>query len=284
MSIISSNHEYDWNQIWEQQMRRHHQSSNHYDCSSFWDNSYLAEEYHRMTQSCHWKHSLIRTIRKNIEVKKIYSLVDIGAGPGVHSIPFSHDLDHIISIEPSKAMIDQLGRNINHHNIENITMIQKKWEDININDDLNGGSDIVLSSFSLGMYNLKEAIQKMIEASKKYVFLIWHQGVSQWEQPYIELWPHIHHNSYQMIPKGNVLLNVISQLGIHPHVELYQSPCFYQFFSFSHALSYFNTELNIKNPTHQQLLSSYLSNHLIDSNGRMLLNGIDKYAIIWWEN
>lgn len=284
MIKYTSTHEHDWNQIWEQQMRRHHQNSFHFDCSTFWNNSYLASEYHRMTQSCHWKQSLLKLIEKNIGIKKNHSLVDIGAGPGVHSLPLSLHLDHIISVEPSKAMIDQLRRNIKDQNIENIITIQKKWEDININDDLNGGGDIVLSSFSLGMYDLKKAIQKMIDASNQYVFLIWHQGVSQWEQTYIDLWPLIYHNSYEMIPKEDVLLNLISQLGIHPQVQSYQTQCFYHFFSFSHALSYFTTELAMKNHSHKELLSKYLSNNLYDNRGKLCLNGIDRYVIIWWEN
>jgi hypothetical protein len=100
---------------------------------------------------------------------------------------------------------------------KNISVVQKRWEDVDVEKDLQPPYDVVVASFSLGMQDIRAAILKMMQASSRYVYLYHFAGPTTWDLQWQELWPKMHGRPYQPGPKCDVLYNVLYQMGIYPH-------------------------------------------------------------------
>jgi len=272
----------DWNQIWKETIRQHkmiinpiienekNNNKRFYRCYSYlnhrWDN-YIGVE---------------KEMQK-IPLQPNFKVLDIGAGPGTHAIPFSKKVDQVTAIEPSQPMIDCLIKRIKENNVENIKHINKQWEDVNINQDLDAPYDLVLASFSLIIDDIKLAIEKMMRVSSDYIYLIWHIGVPAWEKLYVELWKSLFNIPYTPVPKANCLFNVLNQMNIHPNIEIHTMDNYYKFKTKHEAFTHFNKELVLSKKKHRELLRNYLNKNLIKENGNFILDGSSNYAAIWWK-
>lgn len=103
-------------------------------------------------------------------VPPMTSVLDIGAGDGAFTIPFAKIVQHITIVEPSLAQTAWLLENAERSELNNIEVINKRWEEVNKKDlDL---YDVVIASHCFLMPDIKAAIQKMICHTKKTLFLV----------------------------------------------------------------------------------------------------------------
>ena len=274
--IISS--AIDWNQIWKETIKQHKMIVNstfknddkrYCKCYSYlnhrWDNSIGVE----------------KEIQK-IPFQSNFKVLDIGAGPGTHAIPLSKQVKQITAIEPSQPMIDCLIQRIKENKVNNLKYINKRWEDIDIDQDLDPPYNLVLASFSLIIDDIKKAIIKMMRVSSDYIYLIWHIGVPAWEKVYVQLWKSLFKIPYTTVPKANCLFNILNQMNIYPNIETYTMDNYYKFKTKQEAFRHFNNELVLSKKNQRELLSSYLEKNLIKENGNFVLDGSSNYAVIWW--
>lgn len=99
---------------------------------------------------------------------KSYTVLDIGAGPGILALPLSKIVKEVVAVEPSIEMAKHLNRHIEDENIKNIKVINKKWQDV---QDFDSEFDAVIASYSLNMKDISEMILKMNKASKKHCYI-----------------------------------------------------------------------------------------------------------------
>ena len=90
--------------------------------------------------------------------------------------------------------------------ITNISCVQKKWEDVDLSQDLDGQYDVVIASLSLTMHDIRAALEKMDAASRKYVYLFWFVDMPFWERMYADLWEPLHGSPYIPAQKPTVSL------------------------------------------------------------------------------
>ena len=60
------------------------------------------------------------------------TFLDIGAGSGRWAIPAAKIARNVTVIEPSDSMIEMLRENISKEKLDNIQIIQSRWEDVTI--------------------------------------------------------------------------------------------------------------------------------------------------------
>ena len=238
------NQSLDWNNIWKNQMQMH--NKNYLDCCELWNKGDIVQEYDRMAEIGHWKEIILRKIDR---IKSVHNLkiLDIGAGPGTHSIPLALKSHEVTAIEPSDAMLNCMRKKIEKKEIKNIRCIKKRWEEIDLEKDLDCPYDVVIASFSLSMFELKKAIEKIDKASARYVYIVWHIGLPDWEKNYRDIWQKIHGKRYYEVPKTDLLFNNLCQINIFPNIETYSMKSSYKFNSFDNAFEYFKNEFFIKN-------------------------------------
>lgn len=272
----------DWNQIWKETIRQHKMIYSNYPEGKNSINlrfsncfSYLI---HRWNDTIGFDKGI-----KNIPIKNNFKILDVGAGPGTHSIPLSKMVKHITAIEPSNGMINCLRERIRENEINNISCVQKRWEDVDLTQDLDCPYDLVLASFSLIMDDIELAIEKMMRASSCYVYLIWHIGMPSWEKLYVHLWKSLFQIPYYPIPKANCLFNVLNQMNIYPNIETFIMDNFYSFKTKNEAYNHFKNELMLTKKNQKYVLKNYLYSTLKKENGHFILDGSSHYAIIWWK-
>ena len=82
----------------------------------------------------------------------------VSAGPGTLAIPFAEKAAHVTAVEPAEGMCSVMQEKMAEFGVKNITIVQKRWEDVDVARDLEPPYDVVIASFSLGMQDIRAAI------------------------------------------------------------------------------------------------------------------------------
>ena len=97
------------------------------------------------------------------------TVLDVGAGTGRLAIPMARLAKSVTALDQSEGMLACLRENMAAEGIENITCIKKSWQDLSPKEIEH--HDVVISSNSLGVYDLKEALTKMDSLAKRAVYI-----------------------------------------------------------------------------------------------------------------
>jgi len=179
-------------------------------------------------------------------------------------------------------MAGVLAANVAQEGIANVTCVRKKWEDVTL-PELSGPYDVVLASLSLGMPDIRAALEKMDHVCCGKVYLIWPVGVTAWERHYSEAWPLVHGETYVSGPKADVLFNVLLQMGICPDVHVYREDHEETFSSLDEAVSYYRSLYCATTPEKEAALLKYLGRKLDRSSEGLTLRGTSTFAILSWD-
>ena len=114
-------------------------------------------------------------------------VLDIGAGPGNYAIPMARLCKQVTALEPAAGMVKILEDRARAGQVENITIIQRTWQEVEVEKDgLAGRFDLVFASMTPGVRD-PETLQKMLAASRKFCYLSAFSG-QRWEKAHRDLW------------------------------------------------------------------------------------------------
>jgi len=273
----------DWSAVWIDQMRRHNEMNGGMDCAAYWDVGAEARNYWKMVEQD--GEEFVKVLLDQIEINSTFRVLDIGAGPGTLAIPFSNMAAHVTAVEPSDAMASVLRENLEERGIENVDCVQKKWEEVDLERDLKPPYDLVVASFSLGMTDIKEAIQKMMAVSSGRVYLAWFAGDTSWDVQAREVSALLFGDvAYHPMPKSDVLFNVLYQMGVYPNVWVFPLRMHHRFPSFDDIVNYFGGQYRAETDDQRAKLRDYLS-QVVERDGdswTMMYHFLN--MMIWWDN
>lgn len=166
--MIDPMKETDWNEIWKNQMKESRGSSPGRDCARIWERRESALRFWNM---CNKERSRIDQTIWETDIRADSRVLDIGAGPGTLAIPFAQKAAYVTAVEPAEGMCGVMKEKMAEFGVSNISIVQKRWEDVDVFSDLSAPYDVVIASFSLGMQDIRSAIEKMVQASSRYVYL-----------------------------------------------------------------------------------------------------------------
>jgi len=271
----------DWNEIWEEQYQKHMESNCEVECANIWEKKEAAKRFWNMSQENN-AGRILKTI-KDLGISPNSRVLDVGAGPGTLAIPLAKKVAHVTAVEPSEGMLAVLKDQAEKEQIDNVFCVQKRWEDVDLKKDLKGPYDVVMASYSLGMPNIKEAIQKMIDASSKYVYLYWFAGESSWEATSRNIWPIIHKREYCPGPKCDVLYNLLYQMGIYANLEVFDFEHVNRYSSLEEAFDNLKSQYKVSTPEQELNLRDFLQNVLEEDNGSLVMRGSSTRVKMWWD-
>jgi len=271
--------EIDWNNVWKKKTDEHNLAMP-IDCGSMWQSRDAAKRFWQMASRSSSKR-LDKTLA-GFELNKSSRVLDIGAGPGNLTIPFSSRFAHVTAVEPAKGMVELLRENCAKQKIDNITVVQKKWEDFEIQNDLKAKCDLVVASFSLGFSDLKQAILKMIKSSSKYICLLWFAGEPDFEKQSRIIWSRLHNTPYIASPKVNILYNTLYQMGIYPEMSVFPMHSEASFSSIQDAVNQFAPRFLIEGNNQEKILYEYFESNLEKINGNYVHKHSSVRVKIWW--
>ncbi len=272
--------EIDWNEVWKAQIQRNRESSPGRDCARIWESRESALKFWDM---CMKNPDRISKTLAGTNINPESRVLDIGAGPGTLAIPFSKEVAHVTAVEPAEGMGSVLLEKAALAEVDNISLVQKRWEDVDVEVDLEPPYDVVIASFSLGMPNIREAIKKMVEASSKYVYLYHFAGETHWDRQFRDLWPKLHGKDYHPGPKSEVLYNVLYQMGIYPHVRTFRLMHSQMFVNMEEALENLRPQFKVVTEEQERILQDHLGQVLIEGNGPFVLPASSVRVKMWWK-
>ena len=271
----------DWNEIWEARQKQHESSKHFNDPSHNWNKRENAERYDISSRSEY--DDRVKITIAGLDIKKNSRVLDIGAGPGTLAIPIAPFVREVTAIEPGEGMVSILNEHARKKNITNITSLQKRWEDVDIRNDLSGKYDIVLSSLSLTMEDIRESLAKMNVVSSRYVYIYWFADPPFWERMYIDLWPELHGETYYPGPKADCLFNVLYQMGIYPNIDMLPLDKVYRFSTRKEMRVFFRNRFAAKTKKQQQVLDAYLAPLIRTKDNEVVISGNSTLAKVWWK-
>jgi 2-polyprenyl-3-methyl-5-hydroxy-6-metoxy-1,4-benzoquinol methylase len=156
-AIQSNTVRIDWSEVWNRQVLRRREFGKVANSTGQWDSRESAFRYWETTLKT--QYDRIKDTINEIEISARSRVLDIGSGPGVMALPLANRVAHITAIEPLKGMVEVMREKIVKRKIQNISWIQKYWEEINVNLDLKPLYDVVIASLSLNMIGIRDAIK-----------------------------------------------------------------------------------------------------------------------------
>jgi SAM-dependent methyltransferase len=248
-------------------------------CSEFWDSKKKAQEF--ATSSDEENSNRIQNVISSLPILPDSRVLDIGAGPGSIAVPLASQVAEITAVEPSPAMFEVLEQTIRDTGITNISTVGKHWEDIDISD-LTPPYDVVFASFSLGMPDLKDAIEKMNRVCSGTVLLFHFAGLPYWEQIMLDLWPSLHGVPYLPGPKIDVVFNLLYQMGIYPEVSISPHTHTLRVPDLDNACEILKSRFVIETPEQESVLREYLKGRFEpDGEGLLLRTPVHRARLSW---
>jgi SAM-dependent methyltransferase len=270
----------DWNEVWKAKKDRararkgmapHHR----------WDEVGQARRYAREADESY--QTRVAEEMAILPVTSASRVLDIGSGPGPLTIPLAKKAAHVTAVEPAAGMAAVLAERMKKAGLTNIDLVEKTWEETDLEEDLQGPYDVVLASFSLTMYDIRAALQKMDAASCGSVYLFEFVDGPLWDRMGAAIWEDLHGVPYVSGPKADCLWNVLYQMGIYANVLMRPLEKTYRFRDPGEAYDFFAPRYDVRTPAQEEVLRSYLAEINQADDGSFLFGRDSTYATIWWE-
>lgn len=208
----------NWNELW----KVYHASSpstakRDRDPGAVWDKR--ASTYARMTDDAH------KVAAREAGMMGLHpsdTVLDVGAGNGRLTVPIAAKVAHVTALDASGAMLGLLSENMHRAGQSNFSVIMKRWEDVVPLKDVTP-HDVVIDSFTLGFYDLQEALHKMEDLAVRTVYLFWHTG--EWRSgEEVELYRTVFGDEAGRqwgYPDYLHVLNILHDMGIYASAQVY---------------------------------------------------------------
>ncbi|MFB3763845.1 MAG: class I SAM-dependent methyltransferase [Methanotrichaceae archaeon] len=262
----------DWNHIWKDAFIASRLTNDNY-----YNNEERAKSYDASENI--WIDGKKRAVDLNPD--PTWSVLDIGSGPGILTIPLARQVRMVTAVEPSLPMISHMKWHLDEENLTNVKIINSRWEDLSAEEAK--AHDLVIASYSLNFEDLKEALLKMNRLAKKRVILYWFAGTTNWEQIRMDLFPEIYGRESIVSPKCNVIYNFLYDQGLYADIEVLKGTSFSREYSeYGNALFYLKSTLNHFDETHDELLHKYIEDHWRRSDGSLFIDDKTTYVMLSW--
>jgi len=217
------------------------------------------------------------------------TVLDVGAGTGRLALPMARLAKSVTALDQSAEMLACLQENMAAEGIENISCIQKSWQDVSL-DELEP-HDVVLSSNSLGVYDLKEALSKMDALAKRAVYIFTFSdgkrddGFRQFlrESKVERDGGHGRHGKHEAGPAGYlVIYNLLADMGILADIKIMNWQSDEHYASLDEAVAEWK-QMHEVPAEREPDLQEFLSLRMVKDEKGLCLHRSHKQVLISWQ-
>ena len=271
----------DWNGVWEHRMLACQSAGPGKAGGTQWQSREKALAYWQMAKST--QQDRIGKTLSELPLTPESRVLDIGAGPGVLTIPLARRVSHVTAVDASDGMISVLKEKAACAGLKNIDCSCRRWEAVDPDRDLAAPYDVVIASLCLTMFDLQSAVSKMEQVCQGHIFLYWFSGETGWEdrrrvfEPFV---PGVGGSS--TMPKSELLLKVLRQKGIFPEIEIFPYVHIDRFDSIDAAVNHFVKRFGIPPANQTAALWSCVTDLLEARDNAYILRSEAECMKIWW--
>jgi len=202
-----------WIELWEKQEKRQ------LNQQKFWDNR--ADFFNgKVFIDEKIGSNIVDRLKSKNMLSKDMRVLDIGCGPGKHTLPMAREVKSVTALDISKNMLEHLEKNMKSTDIMNIHPLNLDWKDADVAQlQWEKRFDLVFASMTPGVFNY-ETLEKILVASKKYCYL---SGFVRRADLLGDRIADYIYQKYQLpakkYDKVYYVFNILWQLGYIPEVE-----------------------------------------------------------------
>lgn len=265
----------DWSEEW----KRYHETlpwtqklkTKGITSEEFWDSHQFGDRIDEYNRIAGYPGRILDRMQKFADPNS--SVLDIGAGSGAYTIPLAKVARSVTVVEPSHGQIARLKKRAGQEELDNIEIINKRWQDVE-RAEL-GNYSMVNAAYCFHMPDIRLALQKMLDVTSGAIFL-----VSSVDSGFKDIYNHVL-GEKESDPEHVYLYGVLTQMGYVPNVDIitrnFQIPLEMQ-------MEIFRNNYNITPELEQRLLSWMKSSgRLVEQDGETWLKRRVKEAQIWYQ-
>ncbi len=216
---------------------------------------------------------LLRAVDANTTV------LDVGAGPGRHTVPLAKVARHVTAVEPSAAMRELLEENVRAADLTNVDVVDASWPDVHVRP-----ADVVVCSHVLyGTVEVEPFVQALDAATRRACYVALRIG--QREGAYLPLFEAVWGEPRALAPTALDLFNVVHQLGLPANFTTIPFQPWRDYESLDAAVEQVRADvLNPTDPAAEATIRAWLQSNLTERDGRLsLLGDAPRAGVVWWE-
>ncbi|MBI2940314.1 MAG: class I SAM-dependent methyltransferase [Chloroflexi bacterium] len=212
-------------------------------------------------------------------VDRSATVLDVGAGPGRHTIPLARLAGRVVAVESSESMRAQLVAAIEAEGLSNVAVVPAAWPDAVVDP-----ADVVICSHVVyGVSEIEPFVRRLDAVTRRRCVMVLRHG--QREAPLLDLFAEIWGEPRCLAPTHLDLYGVLIQLGILANVGIVPFPQPRGYDSLEDAVAQVLADLlNPASPEAEQAVRRFLADHLVTREGRFVLDAPQAWAVqIWWD-
>ncbi len=261
----------DWNELWKSM---HQAKVAPMRDAQFWDKR--APEFARHAKTGDY----IGQFMKIMQPRPDWSILDIGSAAGTLAVPLAPSVRRITAMDPSGVMRRLLKERCEQEGIDNITVVNGRWEDdwekIGI-----APHDVAIASRSLIVEDLEKAVSKIQQHARRRVYL----------STMVDNGPHdpriIEAVGREFSHRADYILvyNLLRQMGIYANVAFTINREEKGYTDIDDAAANLRWMIHDMTLEEEEKLKDFLSKTLVRKNGHLSLpyQRIIRWAVLWWE-
>jgi hypothetical protein len=164
------------------------------------------------------------------EVTPASTLLDIGGGAGRFALPLALRCHHVTVVEPSPGMGASLRQLAADAGIENVTVVAQRWEEAEVEP-----AEVVLSAHVIYMIaDIRPFVTKLVAHARQKVCMptFMRPPMSR----FAPFWRRVHGEEKQALPGAAEFMQVLWEMDIYPHLEMFEAIPFRPFKTWQRAL------------------------------------------------
>ncbi|CEA13858.1 class I SAM-dependent methyltransferase [Methanobacterium formicicum] len=268
---VEINYKVDWNGLWNKSLQNLPKKNN----PESWDN--IASKFNEWMEKDDYPEKLLN----RIELDSNDSVLDIGCGNGVITIPLAQKAIKVTAMDISSKMLEILMKNAKDSGLNNINTFNQRIEDVTEEDV--GKHDVVVASRSLnGVSDIGKELEKINNIAKKSVYLtLWGADNRRFEREMAQLLGRESHRH----PDYIYVYNILHDLGIYANVEMLESNTRNYYSNVEEALDRLRWRIGDLNKDEESILREYLEENMIKTTDGTITysNGKADWVLIWWK-
>ncbi len=264
----------NWNEMWK---AVHHNGFHHHgeNPGAHWDQK--AKEFNRRVMR-HKERAQSQVAFLDLRPEE--TVLDVGAGTGRLAIPMAKIAKSVTALDQSSGMLACLKENMDAEGIANINIIHKSWQDV-VPDEM-PQHDVVISSNSLGVFDLEAALSKMNSIAKRAVCIFTFADRRRDDGFKEFLMPGHRRKALNRPPDYLMIVNLLADMGIYADVKIVTWEASEHYASIDEAVASWKEMREVPEDKEPQL-REFLSQKLVPDNGGFTMNRRSKQARISWQ-